>query len=131
MNRIVVLDYDTPARAQLAAALGQIRNLDVVIAADEEELVSRLTFHSCQAVFADADLLSDAAARLVAAVREAPERPMVVIAANEKREGLDAGCVTLLVRKPYDVPMVAGILLAAVPPLPFGGDSATDSPSVR
>lgn len=127
MQRILVLDSDTPLRDELAEAVGRLRNAEVVLVDDEDDLVRRVKFGSHVAVFADGDLLADGGVRLVEAVRAAIVRPMVVIASNEKPETLDPELVTLVIRKPYDVPTLTGILLAAIVPPPGSGAVADET----
>jgi len=127
MQKILVLDPDTPLRSELAEAVGRIKNAELVIVDDEEDLVRRVKFGSHAAVFADSDLLADGGVRLIDAVRSSGVRPMVVIAANVKPEALDPELVTLVIRKPYDVRTLTGILLAAIEPPPSGAATAEDS----
>jgi len=127
MQRILVFDPDTPLRNELAEAVGRLRSAEVVLVDNEDDLVRQVTFGSHVAVFADGDLLADGGVRLVAAVRAATVRPMVVIASNVKPEALDPELITLVIRKPYDVPTLTGILLAAVVPPPSSGAAADET----
>lgn len=124
MHRILILDPDQPLREQLTDALRRTANTEVAVAADAEELVSKVKYGAYAAVFVDGDLLDGDASRLIAAVKSSVMRPMVVIASNEKTEDLDPDFVTLVVRKPYDVLMLTGVLLSAVIEMPpdAGGD---------
>lgn len=131
MHRILILDVDQPLREQLIDALRRTANTEVAVAADAEELVSEVRYGSYAAVFVDGDLLSGDASRLIAAVKSSVMRPMLIIASNEKAEDLDPDFVTLVVRKPYDVLTLTGVLLSAVitmPPDSLGdGDSRVPS----
>jgi hypothetical protein len=80
--------------------------------------VLQLKYGSCAAVFVDGDLLDAGAARVIAAVRSSRVRPMLVVASNEKAEELDPDLVTLVVRKPYDVLTLTGVLLSALLEVP-------------
>ncbi|HVG22739.1 MAG TPA: hypothetical protein VND45_01185 [Thermoanaerobaculia bacterium] len=112
MHHILILDADTPERAELADAVRRAGSADVVLASDQEELVAKVRYGPYAAVFANEQMLPNGAAPLVDAVRSAIVRPMLVIAANEKSEELDAELVTLVVRRPYDVAMLTGVLLS-------------------
>lgn len=114
VRRILILDADTPLRAQLVASIGKTRNVDAITVANEDELMARVGFGRYAAVFADTELLTSGPERLIDAVSRAVVRPMVIIASNEKPENLDPELITLVVRKPYDVQTVMGILLSAV-----------------
>lgn len=114
MHRILLLDDDA-RRAELVETIERMANAEAVVAEDEEELVTNVRFGRWTAVFADGTLLSAGASALMDAVRAAVFRPMLIVAADEKPADLDPDLVTLIVRKPYDVPMLAGILLAGVP----------------
>lgn len=120
MHRILLLDSEHPERAQLTEAIARFAHAEVVLAADEEELVSQVPLGAWAAVFADEELLPTGVSRVVAALRTSPARPMLIIASNQKSADLDPDMVTLVVRKPYDVPILTGILLAAVPPTDAG-----------
>ncbi|HEX6084975.1 MAG TPA: hypothetical protein VF266_10655 [Thermoanaerobaculia bacterium] len=115
MHRILLLDSEQPQRAQLAEAIARVANAEVVLAADEEELLSQVTGGAWAAVFADEELLPNGVGRLVGALRRTIARPMLIIASNGKSADLDPDMVTLVVRRPYDVPTLTGILLAAIP----------------
>jgi hypothetical protein len=115
MHRILLLDSEHPQRAQLTEAIARIANAEVVLVADEAELVSQVPLGAWAAIFADEELLPSGAAPLIGALRQTVVRPMLIIASNEKSTDLDPDMVTLVVRKPYDVPTLTGILLAAVP----------------
>jgi hypothetical protein len=103
----------------------------VAIASDAEELLSKVKLDAYAAVFLDGDLLDGEASRLITAVRACTAPPMLVIASNEKAEDLDPDLVTLLVRKPYDVLTLTGVLLSAVMQVPPGGVEMTDSPAAN
>lgn len=123
MHRILLLDSEHPLRSRLIETLQGMANTEVVMAADAEELVLNLRFGSWAAVFVDEELLLQGPAPLIDAVRSSVVRPMLVIASSRKCDDLDPDLVTLVVRKPYDVPMLTGILLAAViPPMALGGN---------
>ena len=130
MHRILVLDLDHPLREQLAAELRRTTNTEVVLASDVDELVSNVTGGAYAAVFADGDLLGANTSRVIGAVRSAVTRPMLIIASNDRAGDLDPDFVSLVVRKPYDVLTLTGILLSAVtqPPVRTLGDD--DSPEV-
>lgn len=114
MHRILILDVDQPLRDQLTDALRRTANTEVAVAADADELVSKIQYGAYAAVFVDTDLLDGDVRRLIAAVKSSVMQPMLVIASNEKTEDLDPDFVTLVVRKPYDVLMLTGVLLSAV-----------------
>ena len=126
MRRILVFDSDHPARSALMDVLQRHAETDVVLAGSTEELVAKLTSDAYAAVFVDGDLLGDSAP-LIAAVRSAPVRPMLIIASNDRAEDLDPDFVSLVVHKPYDVLTLTGILLAAVMETPRGRASAGES----
>jgi hypothetical protein len=130
MHRILILDSDTAFRTHLVESLQRTAHADVVLAPDEDHLVARVKVGGYAAVFANAELLAEGASRLIDAVRSAIVRPMLVIASNEKSEDLDPELVTLLVRKPYDVATLTGILLSAVQQVPDSGQTRPDSPSI-
>jgi CheY-like chemotaxis protein len=125
IHRILILDSDQPLREQLTETLRRTPNTEVSVVAGMNELVLDMKYGLYAAVFVDGDLLGGDASRLIAAVRSCLTRPMLVIASNEKAEDLDPDFVTLVVRKPYDVLMVTGVLLAAVTGPP--GDAAGDA----
>jgi hypothetical protein len=52
---------------------------------------------------------------------------MLIIASNEKAEDLDPELVTLVVRKPYDVLTLTGVLLSSVIQMPSGARGDGDS----
>ena len=127
MHRVLLLDSEHPLRAQLIEAIERTANAEVLVVADEEELVAKVKFGAYAAVFADEDLLPNGLSRLMAALRTAIVRPMLIIASNQKADHLDPDMVTLVVRKPYDVQTLTGILLAAVIPLGRNADGKDDS----
>lgn len=126
MRRILVFDSDHPARTALMDVLQRHAETDVVLAGSREELVAKLKSDAFAAVFVDGDLLGESAP-LIAAVRSAPVRPMLIIASNDRAEDLDPDFVSLVVHKPYDVLTLTGILLAAVMETPRGGASTGES----
>jgi DNA-binding NtrC family response regulator len=130
MNRVLILDSESPSRSQLVEAIQRRANTEVVLVANEDELTSRVKFGAYAAVFADSDLLDGRTSHLIAAVRSAIVRPMLVISSNEKAEDLDPDLVTLVVRKPYDVKTLTGILLSAIVQVPRVGDATTDTTAV-
>lgn len=115
MHRILLLDSDHPQREPLLEAIARTANAEVLLVANEEELVAQVPLGAWAAIFADEELLPNGVSRVVAALRTAVVRPMLIIASNQKAADLDPDMVTLVVRKPYDVPTLTGILLAAVP----------------
>jgi DNA-binding response OmpR family regulator len=127
MHRILILDVDQPLREQLTDALRRAANTEVATAADADELVSKVKYGAYAAVFVDGDLLNGDASRLIAAVKSTVMRPMLIIASNEKAEDLDPNFVTLVVRKPYDVLTLTGVLLSAVIQMPSGARGDGDS----
>ena len=126
MHRILILDSDTPLRARLVESVQQTANTEVIVAADENELVTKVDYGIHAVVFADADLLLTGPKRILDAVRRSIVRPMLIIASNEKPEDLDPDLVTLIVHKPYDVLTLGGILCSAVMPIPPGADRGSD-----
>ena len=130
MGRVLILDGDHEGRAQLIEGLQRTSGADAVIVASDAELISRVQYGIYTAVFADADLLNENLAALVEAIRSAIARPMLIIASNERHRDLDGELVTLIVRKPYDVGMVTGILLSAITGIP-GHDVSDDDPEIR
>lgn len=130
MHRILVLDSDHPLRAELLESVLRTANTEVVIVANEEELIAKLRYGAFAAVFADAGLLTAGATRLLDAVRSAIVRPMVVIAADARASELDPDLITLIVRKPYDVKMLTGVLLSAVLEMPNVPLSQSDTSAV-
>lgn len=130
MHRILILD-GSPLRALLVENLLRSGRAEVVVAEDEKDLVSRVKFGSNAAVFADSALLSNDGGPLVDAVRSASDRPMLVIASNTRVGDLDPDVVTLVVRKPWDVQTLTGILLSAITQLPGNGNGPHDTTSPR
>lgn len=118
MHRILILDSNEPLREKLTDVLQRTGNVEVAIVADAEELVSKVRFGPYAAVFADRELIGDHVLRLVDAVKVSVLRPMLVLASNDKAEDLDPDVVTLVVRTPYDVLTVAGVLISAVIQVP-------------
>jgi DNA-binding response OmpR family regulator len=131
MHRILILDSDQPLRDQLTVALSRTANTEVVVASDATELMLNVKYGRCAAVFADADLLDGDPSPVVEAVRSAVVRPMLIVASNERAEDLDPDLVTLVVRKPYDVQTVTGILLSAVLDVPPAVAHDGDSPAAN
>ena len=132
MGRILILDGDHDHRAQLVETLQRTASTDAVVVESDAELISRVQYGIYSAVFADAELLKENLPRLVDAVRSAIARPMLIVASNETHRDLDADLVTLIVRKPYDVGMVTGILLSAILGMPGAADAAAeDDPEIR
>jgi DNA-binding NtrC family response regulator len=125
-RRILLLDNDQPARAAVVDTLRRAANTEAIVVDDAAQLISNVRFGIYAAVFADADLVGDQMLALIDAVRSAGARPMLIVASNEVHHDFDGELVTLIVRKPYDVEMVTGVLLSAVleiPP-PDGGSPA-------
>ncbi|HEV8435159.1 MAG TPA: hypothetical protein VGR95_17245 [Thermoanaerobaculia bacterium] len=131
MRRILILDRNHALRAQMIDALQRAANVEVVVVDTDVELISRIYYGIYAAVFADDDLLNDRIDEVVEAVRSAIARPMLIVASNETHRDLDADLVTLIVRKPYDVPMVTGILLSAVLGVPGGSGAAEGDSTLR
>ena len=130
MARILILDSAGTLRSQLVEAIERSPNTEAVIVATDDELFSRVKFGIYAAVFADAELLTHGAAPLIAAVRSAISRPMLVLASNERPEDLDPELVTLVVRKPYDVAVLTGILLSAVAEVPLEARRVPDTTAI-
>lgn len=130
MHRILILDRDQPSRAQLVEALHRTANTETVLVADDTQLIAMLKFGIWAAVFADADLLDSGAANLIAATRGAIVRPILVIASNERADDFDPDMVTLIIRKPYDVQTLTGILLSAIPARPPAADPKADTTTI-
>ena len=130
MERILILDDDHPPRAKLIDELRRVSNADAVIAASGAELILHVRYGGYAAVFVDADLLAENLPLLVDAVQHAVARPMLIVASNQTHRELDGDLVTLIVRKPYDVGMVTGILISALPGKP-GRGAAGDDPKIR
>lgn len=130
MHRVLVLDSDHPLRSELFESLRRIVNTELVVAADEDDLVTHVRYGAYAAVFADADLLTAGASRLLEAVRSAIVRPMVILAADAPASELDPDLITLVVRKPYDVKMLTGVLLSAILEFPLRSDDAADTSAV-
>ena len=126
MQRILILDRDHASRAELIDSLQRAATADIVAVDSDAELISRLYYGTYAAVFADDDLPNERIHALVDAVRSAITRPMLIVASNETHRDLDAEIVTLIVRKPYDVAMVTGILLSAVLGVPGSGGGAAE-----
>ena len=118
MRRILLLDGDHPRRAQVVDVLRRTVNTEAVVSADAAELISHVRYGLYAAVFADAELLDGNIPALVEAVRSAIARPMLIVASNHVHHDLDGDLVTLVVRKPYDVEILTGILLSAVLEMP-------------
>lgn len=130
MHRILILDA-SPLRPLLVENLLRSGVAEVVAAEDEKDLLARVKFGANAAVFADSELLSDAGSALVHAIRSSSVRPMLVIAANERLEDLDPDAVTLVVRRPWDVQTLTGILLSAITQLPGSSNGPGDAPSLQ
>jgi DNA-binding response OmpR family regulator len=130
MRRIIILDADHVMRSALVERVLRTANTEARVVADETELVSEVQSGLYSAVFADADLLDMGAPRLIDAVRSAPVRPMLVVASNARVEELDPDLVTLVVRKPYDVLTVTGVLLSAALEVTPAPPPDTDAPTV-
>jgi hypothetical protein len=130
VRRILILDRNHALRAQLIDSLQRAANVEIVVVDTGVELVSRIYYGIYAAVFADDELLNDKIDEVVDAVRSAIARPMLIVASNDTHRDLDADLVTLVIRKPYDVSMVTGILLSAVFEMP-GGSGAADGDPVR
>jgi DNA-binding NtrC family response regulator len=125
MHRILLLDADHSQRTALADNLRRTADTEIVLADDAATVVAKVTEDSFAAVFADAELLGDEVAMVIASIARTATRPLLVIASSVQQETLDPDFVSLVVRKPYDVRMVTGILLSAVlqpPPLAGGSD---------
>ena len=131
MRRILILDRNHALRTQMIDSLQRAANVEVVVVDTDVELISRIYYGIYAAVFADDDLLNDRIDEVVEAVRSAIARPMLIVASNETHRDLDADLVTLIVRKPYDVPMVTGILLSAVLGVPGGSGAAEGDSTLR
>ena len=130
MERVLILDDDHAGRAKLIEELRRVTTADAVIAGSGAELVLHARYGGYAAVFVDADLLADNLPLLVDAVRKAIARPMLIVASNQTHHELDGDLVTLIVRKPYDVGMVTGILISALLGSP-GRGAAGDDPKIR
>ena len=131
MPRILILARDHALRGQLIDALQRAANIEVVVVDTGVELISRIYYGIYAAVFADDELLDDRIGEAVEAVRSAIARPMLIVASNETHRDLDADLVTLVIRKPYDVAMVTGILLSAVFGVPGGSGAAEGDSTLR
>jgi len=131
MRRILILDRNHAQRAQLIEALQRAANVETVVVETDVELISRIYYGIYAAVFADDELLHDRIGEVVDAVRSAIARPMLIVASNETHRDLDADLVTLVIRKPYDVSMVTGILLSAVFGMPGPSGAAEGDTTVR
>ncbi len=130
MHRILILDTDSADRSALVESIAQNGDAEAVVAADEEELAAMVRFGRWAAVFADGALLGAGASALMDALRTTVFRPMLIIAGDEKSEGLDPELVALVVRKPCDVQMLTGILLSGITPATGGqaGDIVENVP---
>lgn len=131
MRRILILDRNHALRTQMIDALQRAANVEVVVVDTDVELISRIYYGIYAAVFADDDLLNDRIDEVVEAVRSAIARPMLIVASNDTHRDLDADLVTLVIRKPYDVAMVTGILLSAVLGVPGGSGAAEGDSAFR
>jgi len=131
MRRILILDRNHEQRAQLIDALQRAANVETVIVDTDVKLISRIYYGIYAAVFADDELLNDKIGEVVNAVRSAIARPMLIVASNDTHRDLEADLVTLVIRKPYDVSMVTGILLSAVFGMPGPSGAAEGDTTVR
>lgn len=129
MRRILILDPDHPRREQLTEALRRAANTEVLLTSDTRELVLQLKDGAWAAVFVDRDLLDADPSHVIAAVRSSSVRPMLVVASNDKTEDLDPDLVTLVVRKPYDVLTLTGVLLSALLEVPKDRVGDADTPA--
>ena len=117
MRKILILDEDTPFREALVAQLHERARADVVLAADAAEVVAKIKNDDWAAVLVDTSLV-DELPRVLAAVNGASWRPLVLLVTEDPNDDLDPELISLVVRKPYEVSMVTGILLAAVTEMP-------------
>jgi DNA-binding NtrC family response regulator len=128
VRKILILDEDTSSREALVAQLRQTANADVVLVSDAADAVARLLEDGYAAILIDTALTADGLPCVLAAVRRASWRPLVVLVTEHPQQELDPDLISLVVRKPYEVPMVTGILLAAITDIPqaTGSDSRPD-----
>ena len=130
MRKILIFDQDTPIREALVAQLRHMASAEIVLASDAGDVVERLQSDYWAALLVDTSLLDGELPRVLAAARTAAWRPLVLLVANDTRSDLDPDLISLVVRRPYEVPMVAGVLLAAITENPHGaaGDAEVAKP---
>lgn len=126
MRKIVILDEDTPFRQALVTQLRQTAHPTIVLASDAADLVGKIHEDHCAAILVDTALLADQLPHVLAAVRTAPWRPLVLLVTSDPEQDLDPELVSLIIRKPYEVGMVTGILLAAIGDMPHPPGSESD-----
>ena len=114
MRKILSLEEDTPFRDELGTQLRQLADAELVIASDTADAVARIQDDYWAAVIVDTSLVADDLPHVLAAVRRASLRPVVLLVTKDPKPDLDPDLVSLVIRKPYEVGMVVGILLAAV-----------------
>ena len=128
MHRVLLLDADHPGRTLLVDSIQHTANASCVVAAGPADVVAQLGAHAFAAVFIDAALLGNATQAVLTAIHSAAHRPLVVFASNDDPAALDPELISLIVRKPYDVPTVTGILLSAILEMPSPGAIASQRP---
>lgn len=126
MRKILILDEDYPTREALVAQLRRTTDAEIVLASSAADVVSRIREDDCSAVLVDTSLVDGDLPRVLAAVRLASWRPLVLLVTKDPHQDLDPDLISLVVRKPYEVPLVTGILLAAVTDMPNRTDGDGD-----
>lgn len=117
MRKILILDEDTPFREALVAQIRETARAEVVLATDDAELVTKIQNDDWAAVLVDTSLVGELP-RVLGAVNGASWRPLVLLVTQHPNDDLDPELISLVIRKPYEVGMVTGILLAAVTDVP-------------
>lgn len=129
MRKILILDEDNPSREALVAQLRRTTDAEILLVSTAADVVARIREDYCSAVLVDTSLIDGDLPRVLAAVRLASWRPLVLLVTRDPQQDLDPDLISLVVRKPYEVPLVTGILLAALgdmpPRLEIDGDVAT------
>jgi DNA-binding response OmpR family regulator len=97
-----------------SAALDVLRRagVDVDYASDLSAASAHLNGQRYAAVLIDANSTSCSSDALGTLVPQSETRPVVVLASSDSTTSYDPGLVSLIIRKPYDVQMVIGVLLA-------------------
>jgi DNA-binding NarL/FixJ family response regulator len=114
VRKILILDEHTPGRDALVAHLRELASAEIVLAADAANAIAQLRSDDWAAVLVESSLIAIEFPSLLAALRAAAWRPLVVLVTDEPDRDLDPDLISLIVREPYDVPMVTGVLLAAI-----------------
>jgi hypothetical protein len=126
MRKVLIFDEDYPLREALIETLRRTANVEVVVASDLMDLVAKIREDFFASVLVDTLIVGHELPRVLAAVGLATVRPLLLLVTNDRQQDLDPDLISLVVRRPYDVAMVTGILLAAVMEMPHGKPGDAD-----